>query len=330
MNLTFLICSERSGSNLITRMLDAHPEVCGPPPTHAVRTFSQNILRYGDLTRDDNWTDLTEDLADLLANQLGAWRTSTPASEIRQAAAERTLAAALRVPYEREAAAHGKQTLFIKENQTERLLPYILTAFPDSRFVYLVRDPRDMALSWKLSSNHPGRVARGAEVWKQNQERGIACYGFLKPTGRIHLLRYEDLIEDPEREMNRICRFLDLPYSAEMLSFYGQGSTRANASRLKDWENLARPVMSGNSRKYRKALSGPEIEFVEALCRDEMEFLSYPLEYERSDLEIARDALEAFDAGEEEPEVTVDQGEAAIRERRLQVLQRILSRPAVP
>ncbi|MFH0945092.1 MAG: sulfotransferase [Planctomycetota bacterium] len=330
MDLTFLICSERSGSNLITRMLDAHPEVCGPPPTHAVRTFALNILRYGDLTREENWIDLTEDLADLLKNQLGAWRTSTRGEEIRREATERSLAAALRVPYEREAAAHGKQALFIKENQTERLLPYILTAFPTSKFVYLVRDPRDMALSWKLSSNHPGRVARGAETWKRNQERGIACYGFLKPTGRIHLLRYEDLIEDPEREMIRICRFLDLPYSAEMLSFHVQGSTRANASRLRDWENLARPVMSGNSNKYRAALSRPEIEFVEALFREEMVFLSYPLEFEPGDLERAREALEKLDAGAGESAAKVDGGEIEIRERRLQVLRRILSRPAQP
>lgn len=32
LGFTFLMCSERSGSNLIARMFDAHPDCCGQPP----------------------------------------------------------------------------------------------------------------------------------------------------------------------------------------------------------------------------------------------------------------------------------------------------------
>ena len=30
----FLICSERSGSNLIAKVMDTHPDACGPFPPH--------------------------------------------------------------------------------------------------------------------------------------------------------------------------------------------------------------------------------------------------------------------------------------------------------
>jgi hypothetical protein len=41
----FLLCSERSGGNLITKMLDAHPEVCGPFPTQILGR--ESLKRYG-------------------------------------------------------------------------------------------------------------------------------------------------------------------------------------------------------------------------------------------------------------------------------------------
>jgi len=338
MDLIFLMCTERCGSNLLTRMMDAHPEVAGPPPTHAFRTFSQNLLRYSDLSRDEHWLDLTRDLADLLANQLGAWKTTAPAAEIRALAHERSLAAALRFVYEREALAHGKRALFIKENQTYRFLPYLLQAFPGARFVYLVRDPRDMALSYTLSPNHPGDVREGARIWRRDQEQAIACYGFLKPFGRIHLLRYEDLIAAPETELCKVCAFLGLPFSEAMLRFHEEPSTRVNAARLRDWENLSRPVMSQNKRKYRAALSEAEIRCVEGICRTEMEILSYPLEYQRSEPVPAEavletgptpDAPDAPDASEAS-EAPAEGREAEIRARRIEILNRILSRPRVP
>ena len=331
MDLIFLMCTERCGSNLLTRMMDAHPEVCGPPPTHAVRLFSQNILRYGDLTRDPNWVSLTDDLAGVLTHQLGAWKTHSSPEEIRDRTAERSLAAALRCVYEHEAEAHGKRALFLKENQTFRFLAYILLAFPEARFVYLVRDPRDMALSFKLSANHPGGVREGARIWQRDQAQGIACYGFLKAFGRVHLLRYEDLIEAPETEMSKVCAFLGLPFSESMLRFHGQPSTQANAARLRDWENLTRPVMSQNKRKYLTALSEPEVRYVEALCHTEMEFCSYPLEHTLSTLDQAEAALPPSAIPADPLEDPVLEGpEAELRARRLEVIQRILSRPQVP
>ena len=56
----FLICSERSGSNLITKIMDAHPDVCGPFPSHILSYFSRNLYRYGDLASEESWSCLLE------------------------------------------------------------------------------------------------------------------------------------------------------------------------------------------------------------------------------------------------------------------------------
>ena len=327
--LDFLLCTERCGSNLLTRILDSHPQVCGPPPSHLIRTFAGNILRYGGLQHGPGWDDLATDLAALLSNQLGRWQTGWTAPGIVERVPERSLAAAIRCVYREEARAEGKQRAFVKENRAWTFLPYILASFPDARFVYLVRDPRDMALSWKLSPNHPGQVNRGAAIWQRDQRESIASYGQLAESGRIQLLRYEDLLADPEEQLSRLCKFLDLGWTPEMLDFHTRPSTVENSRRLRDWANLEKPLLTANSSKYRSGLSELEIRTVEAVCRKEMEFLGYAPDFDRGDPESLRTALAEVESGAPEPAPALSEYESAIRERRLAVVHQIQRRGIV-
>ena len=70
MQFDFLMCSERSGSNLITKILDAHSRVCGPFPTHLLRIMALNLYRYGDLSVDSHWEIFLEDVQDLLEHRI--------------------------------------------------------------------------------------------------------------------------------------------------------------------------------------------------------------------------------------------------------------------
>jgi hypothetical protein len=62
MDFHFLIATERSGSNLITKMLDAHPDVCGPAPLHILRVVAMEFHKYGDLKKKGIWRQFIEDL----------------------------------------------------------------------------------------------------------------------------------------------------------------------------------------------------------------------------------------------------------------------------
>ncbi len=267
MHTVFLICSERSGSNLITRMVDNHPQFCGPSPTHLIRLLVQHRLAYGDLRVAENWDDLCADAADVLATGLGEWRTQPTALELLDVR-PRTLPALLRHVFEGEARACGKERLFIKENHAARLLPFLLTAWPDAQFVYLVRDPRDMALSWKNSAIHRGDVVRAARVWQQDQAEGIAALAQLQDSQRLHRLSYEDLVVVPELELLRLCRFLNVRFCPAMLEFHQAPATVANARQTAAWENLAKPVIAGNARKWQEGLDNTEIALVEAVCAE--------------------------------------------------------------
>lgn len=102
------------------------------------------------------------------------------------------------------------------------LLPYLVKHYPGLRFIHLVRDGRDLALSGNqfLLGKH-GRQILGErwtgdpvrdqfELWALGNARAAdACARFLGP--QALLVRYEDLCADPRRELARLLDFLARP-----------------------------------------------------------------------------------------------------------------------
>ena len=284
----FLICSERSGSNLITKIMDAHPDVCGPFPSHILSYFSRNLYRYGDLSREENWSCLLADVAFFLEKGQALWVSKIPLEQLRERVQGRSLADIFGAVYEHEVEANGKKRAFIKENWAYDFVGFMLSHFESAKYVYLVRDPRDMALWWK-ESNARGQVQSGAKQWKTDQQSSIQVYGYLSDIGRILLVRFEDLIADTEEQARRICRFLGLEYSQQMLRFHEKDVVKENAKRITSWSDLQKPIIKDNVNRYRTGLSEDEIRYIEGLCDEEMDFFGYAKDFS---LETSLEELE--------------------------------------
>jgi len=328
MNFTFLFCSERSGSNLITRIMDSHSEICGPAPMHLFRILLNHRNRYGDLEQTGNQKALVEDILALQATSLGVWRSSWSEDELLGIAGTGSLARILRAVYEREAQVQGKSRLFIKENHNYRFIHFLDRAFPGARYLFFVRDPRDMALSWKRSPNLRGCVVRAARTWRTDQQNVLRLLGTMEDRRIIHLLRYEDLLQHPDPELRKVCEFLGTSFEEGMLRFAAKGQSTRNAERSADWQNLKKPIMQNNFRKYHEGLTGREIEYVEAVCHEEMLELGYALEMEKTgephEIEHEIQSLERWDKPEYQK---IPEDERRVREERFKVVQGIKGRP---
>lgn len=280
MQFDFLICSERSGSNLITKLIDAHPEVCGPFPSHLIRCFVPQIYRYGDLSKDSNWQILIEDVAYYLSNMQSTWKTKLEAEEISQLVHIRQFGDIFRVIYEKEAAAAGKTRVFVKENHAYNFISFINYSFNESRFLWVVRDPRDMALTWKENASAPGGVDQGAAVWKLDQSEMIKQYGYLKNMDKVKLITFERLLSNTERTLQEVCQFFAIEYSPLMLDYHKKDIVRENSGKLSSWSDIGKPLIKDNYNLYKSHLSETEIRYIEKLCREEMAFLGYDFEYD--------------------------------------------------
>jgi len=327
-DFVFLVCSERSGSNFITSLMNGHTAVCGPPPTHLFRLFASNMDRYGDLEQDGNWAQLTNDMAEAFATMLGDWNSAIDANELATATTTRSSAALLRYIYEKEAALDGASQIFVKENHTHLFAPFLMAHFPQCRFLALVRDPRDVALSWKNTPTIPRGIAQAVNTWLADQSGALSLYHQLRGSGRCRLVRYEDLLQDTEAKLGTVLSWMDLRYSADILQFHRDKRTRRNASRISAWDNLGTGVMHNNHAKYLTGLSPDEIRYIELRCAHLMRVFDYPLsEADESADEGVRQAqicqLEALlDPGE----YALEPAESAIRQKRLDTIRKILNR----
>lgn len=330
-----LMCSERSGSNLISRMMGAHPEICSPAPSHLIRILAENRCRYGDLHRDVEWERLLQDAVDLLRTQLGSWRRTWTLPDLLQTVPQRSLVALVRHLFFAEAEASGCSRLFIKENHIYRYLPFLQRAFTGMQIIYLVRDPRDMALSWKNSSVLRGDVVRATRIWQEDQCRGLQVMGYLESGVDLHQLSYEDLVSEPTAQLEQVCDVLHVRPDPAMLEFHRDGDAISASTRTGDWENLEKPLMKANFGKYRTGLAPNEIALVETVCGDVMDVFGYVREIDEPPTLAALEAeLLPRERREKPGWAQVSAAEKELRRARAEVMTRITShvrqRPVQP
>lgn len=207
--MPFVVGVPRSGTTLLRLMLDAHPELAIPHETH----FLPAALREPQASREDFFRKLTE---------FPTWKDlSTPAARFAEALRRVepfNVPEGLRAFYRLYAEAHGKPRWGDKSPPYLLHMRTIHDALPEARFVHILRDGRDVALSLRPLWFAPGKsmealATQWVEQITQARGQGQGTPFYLE-------VRYEDLIAAPARELQRICRFLDLPYAPEMLTYH--------------------------------------------------------------------------------------------------------------
>jgi len=213
----FVVGVNRSGTTLLRMMLDAHPELTMPPETHFVPELIEAAedgppspeALLETITRQREWGDfgLTED------ELLERFRALEPL----------TAGDALRTFFEAYAERVGKPRWGDKTPIYVKSMRKIERALPEARFVHVIRDGRDVALSIRdrAVKDHP--IDRIAERWvrritrAREQARSLAHY---------REVRYEILVLDTEPTLREICEFYELPWSDRVLDYHQRSADR--------------------------------------------------------------------------------------------------------
>jgi hypothetical protein len=212
----FIVGVGRSGTTLLRLMLDAHPDLAIPAETHFVPALIEVAGRTGDpdrvlevLADAETWPNLGLDL-DAVAQAL-AEAPVTPAS-------------AVRAVFRLYAAGQGKPRWGDKTPPYRAFMTAIARALPEARFIHIIRDGRDVALSYRGLWFGPGDdIEAQAHFWTAQiehariQAQSLPFYMELK---------FEDLVTRPEIELDRVCRFLDLPFANAMLGYSDRAQQR--------------------------------------------------------------------------------------------------------
>jgi sulfotransferase family protein len=277
----FIVGCPRSGTTLLGRLVDAHPDIA---VIHEGRFVADWFERRRGLTPQGT---VTPELVQALLEYRPFEHVDVGREQL-----ERLIRSGDHLPYARfvsavfdlHGRAHGKRLVGDKTPHYVRSIPTLHSLWPSAKVVHLIRDGRDVALSalrWRKVVERGGSVARYAAFHEDRLSTVAVWWEWLVRLGRedgaalgpelYHEVRYEALVADAGRECARLCDFLGLPYDARMLSFHeGRVRDEPGLDAKKAW----RPVTPG-LRSWRSEMSTEDVTRFEAAAGGLLDELGY-------------------------------------------------------
>ena len=258
----------RSGTTLLRVMLDRHPELAVPDESYFVPQLARRHRGSVDIEA------FVEDLRRLPT--LVEWGL-TPESVVRRLAQGMAPGEAVAAIFEAYAAERGKSSWGDKTPLYMQHLPVLERLFPAARFVHLIRDGRDAAVSFVSVPagimtegwGHPRDAAGFACQWA-TEVRAARALGERVGPGRYLEVRYEALVAEPEAELRGVCAFLGLEYDGAMLDYAGNTAS----ARKEHQQRLNEPPRVG-VRDWRAELAPRDVAAFEAVAGDLLAELGY-------------------------------------------------------
>jgi hypothetical protein len=235
----FIFGTQRSGTTLLSRVLSAHPKVIIQNETTLKAIFGHGYSK----------SKLVREIAS---------RVKIPAGETLERVLEK----------------NPGMVWGLKDPQLTEYIGELRQFLGDSKFIIIIRDGRAVANSyienrWGLGTN----VYTGAMRWKREVE---AQEAFIREKPEDFLqIRYEDLVENLETEMKKVCKHIGIEFHPDILEYY-----RKQSSYKKRPENIhsySKPDKA-LSEKWKSKLSKYQIGVIECVADDVLMRYGYTLQ----------------------------------------------------
>ncbi len=213
----FVVGVNRSGTTLLRMMLDAHPQLTVPPETHFLPELIEEAESgsptpeslLATITKQREWGDFGLSEEELL--------------ERFEAIEPLNAGEAIRSFYEAYAERVGKPRWGEKTPIYVKSMRKIERALPEARFVHVIRDGRDVALSIRDRAVKEHPLEQIAERWVRRIERAREQ---AKRLANYEEIRYEALILDTERTLREVLDFYELPWDDAVLDYHQHSAER--------------------------------------------------------------------------------------------------------
>ncbi len=285
----FIVGCARSGTSLMRLILSQSARVCIAPETHFMRRFSSSARRVPkDSTNRADKQNVERVIDSMYSGRPAAewpyWRWLQRTVD-RQSFLERVRALdgtdqalfrLLMQVYAEYTKGGTSEGLMLGEKTPEHLryVPTLLGWYPRAKVIHTFRDPRAILASElkkmrKKGREGPKRVLRSIPGWMveplelpfevlhttQSWLSAARWHAYCEKhyPDKYAMVRFEDLITEPEREIKRLCAFLNIPFEPAMVgevqvigSGYGaqhRGAKGFDQSALDRWKANLPPAV---------------------------------------------------------------------------------------
>jgi hypothetical protein len=259
-------------------MLNQFDEITAPHPPHILQRFMPLLPLYGNLEIPENFFKLINDVSTLVERNPVPWTgVKFDREQIFNLCKKKNLIELFRVIYDLKAKQDNSTFWACKSMANITYADELERSGMSPFYIHLYRDGRDVACSFKKAIVGEKHVYHIANQWRKNQE---ACLELKHKVGneRFIQLSYENLTYSPEEELKKISTFLNIEFKPKVFDFYKSEESRNTAVAGRMWANVTKPILKGNSNKYKKELSELEVGIFEKQAGKMLEKLAYKLE----------------------------------------------------
>ncbi len=266
-----IVGMQRSGTKLLRDLLNQHPQVGIPRvETHFIPWFVRRYAEapavddepafdrfYSDFTRTTFFQNMQARGQTISQEQLAA-AVETPG----WAGIFSAILRLFRPPGKPADAAWGDKTPTYLFH-----MPLLKELFPGARFLHIIRDPRDYAMS--VNKTWGKHMLRAAVDWRRGVEQGRASGRSLGADYKEVL--YETLLSRPQEVLEDVCAFIGLEFVSQMTELDEAEEQLGSAQG-------ARHIVRDNTAKYVTQLSPAMQRRIAEITYPVISTLPYPLD----------------------------------------------------
>jgi hypothetical protein len=237
----FIFSLPRSGSTLLQRVLMAHSKIASVAEPWLMLPFSYAVKPTGVLAEYSHNVSAAafEDFIENLPNKENDYYSALG-----------TFASTL---YEKQC--KNNEVYFLdKTPRYYLIIPEILKAFPDAKFIFLFRNPVHVMSSMMQTWSDGGFRKMYAYDGDLNTGPKALSEGYQLLGDKAFALQYEQFVSDPLFYTNEICNYLGLDFEEEMVDSFSNQDTKGrmgDPTGVHDYKS----VSTASLNKWKKTFS---------------------------------------------------------------------------
>jgi hypothetical protein len=270
----FVVGMPRSGTTLISAMLTAHPNIAISPETHFLSEWLKGSRRL-DVSREkdfDKFWGRFSNSSFFRNLQLDAETTKDYIRSSGNHDYRDIFSTMLRLYAQKK----GKKRWGEKTPTHYAHIKQLLEWFPESRIVYMVRDPRAVVASrLSMSKKYPLSwwSSRAVDDIAIQWQYSIDILDRWINDKHIHFILYEKLIKETPEELKRLCNFIGEEYSPSMMSYDEVADDLVGKEPWK--ETVIKPITVESIDKWQSQLLPLQVAIIEYLTNRGMRKYQY-------------------------------------------------------
>ena len=267
----FIVGNDRSGTTMLRLILDAGPEVAIPPESMILTDYGA-VWEGGELGDRAAAQRFVEEV--WWHPKIALWELpGGPPSVPDGLSHEQAYRFAVEAPFRAYAAQAGKPRWGDKTPHYVHHIDALLAVWPQARFVILVRDGRDVALSVRGLPFGPNNAWAAAQWWARGIRVGQRAQA--EHPEQVMTVRYEDLVASPGEVVPEICAFVGLEFRPDMLAIDRADRSKIVADQKGWFPTLFDGIHTSASGRWRTEMPGRDQRLFASLAGAELAACGY-------------------------------------------------------